>query len=65
MENFGNIRYWSMNGRSIGIGPKKAMSVDLDTEYDQSLRVSSPQRKISSWFRSKLFIRAWPKIKSL
>jgi len=29
--NFGNtsIGYWSMNGQYIGIGPKKAISVDL------------------------------------
>jgi len=26
---FGNIDYRSMNGRYIGIGPKKAISVDL------------------------------------
>jgi len=28
-KNFGNISYRSMNGRYIGIGPKKAISVDL------------------------------------
>jgi len=30
-KNFGNIGYQSMNGRyvNIGIGPKKAISVDL------------------------------------
>jgi len=30
-KNFGNIGYWyrSMNGRYIGIGPKKAIPVDL------------------------------------
>jgi len=28
-KKFGNIGYRSMNGRYIGIGPKKAISVDL------------------------------------
>jgi len=30
-KNFGNIGigYWSMNGRYVGIGPNKAISVDL------------------------------------
>jgi len=28
-KNFGNIGYQPMNGRYIGIGPKKAISVDL------------------------------------
>jgi len=29
IKNFGNNRYRSMNGRYIGVGPKKAISVDL------------------------------------
>jgi len=28
-KNFGNVSYWSMHGRYIGIGPKKAISVNL------------------------------------
>jgi len=32
-KNFGNIGYRSMNGRSIGISPKKAISVDLYLRY--------------------------------
>jgi len=28
-KSFGNIGYWSMNGRYIGIGLKKGISVDV------------------------------------
>jgi len=28
-KKFGNISYWSMNGRYTGINTKKAISVDL------------------------------------
>jgi len=31
-KNFGNIGYWPMNGRYIGISPKKAILVDLQAK---------------------------------